>query len=159
MSTVEIGKWECVDAKATRPRLTSMYQLRQDRQPLRLVSRGICRCGSRSPRGVGSSRRFWPRFPGPSQLAVRNDAKTPFLFNAMHVAGRFESDRDRRFWLSARALVLNSGSLKTFGYPRHAPFVNGERRSHQLNAAGMCYVPYKSWSTRSSIRCLSTCAI
>ena len=33
----------------------------------------------------------------------------------------FPWSRDRRLWLSSQTLFLNSGSEKTFGYPRHAP--------------------------------------
>jgi hypothetical protein len=38
-------------------------------------------------------------------------------------------------------LLLNSGFFEPFGYPRHAPFRNGGRRSRNTNSAARTFVP------------------
>jgi hypothetical protein len=49
---------------------------------------------------------------------------------------------DRRLWLSvASAYFLNSGSEGTFGYLRHAPPLDGGRRSRIANSQHDILVP------------------
>jgi hypothetical protein len=57
------------------------------------------------------------RFKGPGlrRVAPWSAAQTAQTFTDKVILG------SRRLWLSARALVLNSGLVRAFGYPRQAP--------------------------------------
>ena len=64
----------------------------------------------------------------------------------------FPWSRDRRLWLSSQTLfLLNSGSEKTFGYPRHAPsLVTASGVPHTKSRRGLSFRLH-IWRARTNI--------